>query len=616
MTPAFLYFPPISASLGTDSWALAVYDWIAARLAKLARDVSLVFLVHPRYCRRDLRRFLDTRAELVTVIEYEAPSCLGAIDDAATAAFDECDSVVLLSLESTLAPPSCAETLLEHHRKSSSWLTTCCALPGTPVVISRALLELAVSLERLLAQANPFASTYHLLRHCVLVCQRSASADASLMELEPSILGLEPAGIPETVSLSQPAGLARLKALTHSFSLETVGEPDLLSGWKEIRIKEARASRWGSVAQPTISRDTPRVLLVSNSSAFSGAEGSLVGALGALPPSRYEVSAVLAGEGHFADALRRIGVRVHITDGDFAAATVENACVLSRVFEIAGPQIVHINSFSGTAVVALARLWGARLIYHVRTAMFSGLSDILLHCDHVLAVSQYTRQRLLSLDCDPGRISVLHDGVDCDYWHPVSADERAAAKRTLGVKDDQIVVLTVGRFTPNKRQDLLISTVAHLPDPSRVRLVLVGEALVDLSWEAYITDLLRQSGVGRYTVRLGFQSDIRQVEAAGDIAVLCSENEPLGTFILESMAMGLPVVVGEDGGLKELVQECGVVIPTNDVEVVAAALWSLVNSEERRRGLGTNAREVCLRHCDVRSVGAALDRLYARLLGE
>jgi glycosyltransferase involved in cell wall biosynthesis len=162
----------------------------------------------------------------------------------------------------------------------------------------------------------------------------------------------------------------------------------------------------------------------------------------------------------------------------------------------------------------------------------------------------------------------------------------------------------IARFVPYKRHDVLLRAAAILsrqvPD---LHIALVGEVLMsDASFELS-RSLIADLGISDRVTFLPFQTDIRTVEAAADVQVLCSDREPLGTGILESMAMGVPVVITNTGGLGELVKDgdSGFVIKSGDYASLADRLAVLLASFETRRKMGAKARAVVLQKADLRT---------------
>jgi glycosyltransferase EpsD len=219
----------------------------------------------------------------------------------------------------------------------------------------------------------------------------------------------------------------------------------------------------------------------------------------------------------------------------------------------------------------------------------------------------------LDISCE--KLRVVYDGVDTRLWSPVSAFKRAEAKRQLGITPSRITVLMIARYARNKRHDLLIEAVAGMSQREAIHIILVGESFESAQCEEDVNELLSGTGLDRQTTKLRFQRDIRAVEAAADICVLCSEAEPLGMSVLEAMAMGIPVIVSEDGGLQELVHGGAGFVVGQDGSGLGEALSILASDPLLRASLGARGRQICIESCDVKRCASSIELIYDSVLG-
>jgi glycosyltransferase involved in cell wall biosynthesis len=154
------------------------------------------------------------------------------------------------------------------------------------------------------------------------------------------------------------------------------------------------------------------------------------------------------------------------------------------------------------------------------------------------------------------RLPVIPLGTDCRVQLP----DRAAARRRLGIPDDAVVMLYVGRLSVSSKCDLgplLIAFARHLHDPSgRMRLLIAGDDTEYRSAGA-IRDWCGALGCSE---SISVFTDItdpqrRELLAAADIFVSLSDNiqETFGLTIVEAMAAGLPVVASDWDGYRELI---------------------------------------------------------------
>jgi glycosyltransferase involved in cell wall biosynthesis len=179
-------------------------------------------------------------------------------------------------------------------------------------------------------------------------------------------------------------------------------------------------------------------------------------------------------------------------------------------------------------------------------------------------------------------------GVDTHRFDP---DRRGAAtRRRLGVRDDQVLILHVGRLAAEKNLDLLADAFST-----------AGEALGSLAVFAVAGDgpsahrlYRRLPGVRK----LGFLpvGELADVYASADLCVFPSHTETCGLVALEALASGVPVVVADAAGLRESVVHgrTGLLVPPHDARGFAAAVVRLALDGSSRHLMGLAARRFAL----------------------
>jgi glycosyltransferase involved in cell wall biosynthesis len=204
----------------------------------------------------------------------------------------------------------------------------------------------------------------------------------------------------------------------------------------------------------------------------------------------------------------------------------------------------------------------------------------------VYAVSADLREHMVGEGFPRSKVTVLHNGID--PGPPVSNAQRAAARATLALPPDAVLVGTVGRLDPVKDFGTLIRGFAAarnvLPN---ARLVIVGDGPERASLEA----VARASAVDRKVIFTGHRQDVRGLLPAFDIFVNSSVHEGISLTILEAMAAGIPVVVTAVGGNPEVVtSDTGVLVPPRSPESIAKAVIDLAQDRPTRHRLGLAGR--------------------------
>jgi glycosyltransferase involved in cell wall biosynthesis len=193
--------------------------------------------------------------------------------------------------------------------------------------------------------------------------------------------------------------------------------------------------------------------------------------------------------------------------------------------------------------------------------------------------------------------------------------ERDAAREELGVEPDEALLVCAARFAPQKRQDVLIDTVAALRrEGFGVRLLLLGDGPLREKLEM----LVAERGLQEHVLMPGMRDDVPRLLAASDLFALPSlwEGHPLS--VMEAMAAGLPVVATRVGGIPELVDdgENGILLASGETDEVTPAVRRMIARSDERARMGASAQKKARHLFDVSVMVASYEALYERVLEE
>ncbi len=200
------------------------------------------------------------------------------------------------------------------------------------------------------------------------------------------------------------------------------------------------------------------------------------------------------------------------------------------------------------------------------------------------AISPAVLRALHAGGVPPERTELIWSSVNLARLQPKR--EREEVRAELGAGSDECVSLTVGALVERKGIDFLLRVLAELPPATRLWVAGEGPERAALESQAQESPL-----AGRVTF-LGQRNDLGDLLRAADLFLMPSRAEGLGVAALEAMAMGLPCLVSQVGGLADLVAtpEQGVLLPPDDAEAWGGAWQACLEDPERRARLGAGAR--------------------------
>ena len=203
--------------------------------------------------------------------------------------------------------------------------------------------------------------------------------------------------------------------------------------------------------------------------------------------------------------------------------------------------------------------------------------------DTVFVNSEEYRQSWIRRGFDPAKLKILPRGLDTELFHP--ARREPAFFEKFGAYNGEVRLLYVGRISREKDLDLLAAAYHRLRDQGLpVQLFVVGHGPYS---EAFAKSLPEAIFTGYLT-----GDELAAAYASADIFVFPSTTDTFGNVILEAQACGVPVVVSDSGGPKELVEDKtnGLITKSHDVEDFACAIRALVTNPALRERMGKSAR--------------------------
>jgi glycosyltransferase involved in cell wall biosynthesis len=317
-----------------------------------------------------------------------------------------------------------------------------------------------------------------------------------------------------------------------------------------------------------------------------------------------------------AQRAKKVGVRVHLVERRWRRLAA--ALAIRKLLSRRAVEIVHANEPHALTAAWLARAHRRVPLIASRRVIFPLSKDGVSLARYraaatIVAVSECVASAVVASGLPRERITVIPDGVPIPAAR--CADEREAARHSLGIESNALLVGCVATLTPDKGQDILIRALAAVRAQfPRCQLLLAGDG----SCRAELAALAREHGVGGEVHFAGFVEDVDRVYAAIDMFAFPAQAEALGTALLSAMAHGLPVVALARGGISEAVEDGknGLLVKDFDAAAFASAIVQLLAHPEEATQLGKAAGETILARFSADEMVNETLRLYENLARE
>jgi len=240
-----------------------------------------------------------------------------------------------------------------------------------------------------------------------------------------------------------------------------------------------------------------------------------------------------------------------------------------------------------------------------------------LYLPMILPVSTLVKDELLRIyDIPESKIQVIHPGVSIDRFKVLDQEScRYEIRQRHGLSQSDIVVLFVGMNFEIKRLQLVLKGIAHLVGRkmtnSSLKLLVVGKGD-----ERRYLDMARDLGIQNRIFFAGVSREVEKYYLASDIFTMPSQFDTFGLAVLEAMTAGLPVIITQKVGARDLIDlgVHGFVLGKDPSPLDLSEKLAFLMKKENRMRLGDNARKAALHHSWDKVADQVADLYHKRVL--
>ena len=244
----------------------------------------------------------------------------------------------------------------------------------------------------------------------------------------------------------------------------------------------------------------------------------------------------------------------------------------------------------------LKEVSNAKLVYHLHNEKLDCKSekalDIYNAATCIITVSDYIKSRVLTINHYDKKTTTVYNGIDL---HAFSSCNHSINRNSIGLQEDDFVMVFSGRVTAEKGIMQLIEAMTLLQDLPRIKLLVIGSSFYgNDDNENSFAKALREKAA-HLSDRIIFTGFIPYAQMPNylqiaDIAVIPSVwDDPFPTTVLEAQATGLPIISTRRGGIPEqITEESAILLDTDEyiVDNLATAIRDLYQHPEKRKALG------------------------------
>lgn len=203
------------------------------------------------------------------------------------------------------------------------------------------------------------------------------------------------------------------------------------------------------------------------------------------------------------------------------------------------------------------------------------------NCIHTYVPSESMAEELRRMGISEG-LKIWARGIDLDRFNPSKRDMEW--RRSLGVKDDEVLVSFVSRLVTEKETETIKHTFLNLHQKRKnIKTIIVGDGPASVDLKKTL----------RKTIFTGFLTgeELARAYASSDIFMFPSITETFGNVTLEAQACGVPTVVANAQGNKSLVQNFinGFLVTPRDIGEFSERIIQIADDSELRKKMSENA---------------------------
>jgi len=268
---------------------------------------------------------------------------------------------------------------------------------------------------------------------------------------------------------------------------------------------------------------------------------------------------------------------------------------IAKTIKSIKPDIVHLHDAKAHSIAIFADfLFGLntkfvlhrRVTFPLKTNFISQFKYKYHKIHKIITISEAVKNELLKSEIRPEIIELVYSGVDLNRY---KSNRYKKLRQLLNIDDNVKIIGNISALTPEKGLKTFLDTAKILLEKNdNLFFVIAGEGILKQELIEYSKSL----GINNQVRFLGFQKTIIGILKNFDVFLFTSENEGLGTSVLDAMACGVPVVSTNAGGIIEIIEHenTGLLSEINDAKSLAENTARIIENVDFAKQLVINAK--------------------------
>lgn len=290
-----------------------------------------------------------------------------------------------------------------------------------------------------------------------------------------------------------------------------------------------------------------------------------------------------------------------------------NVIQLFIIIQVYKPRILHMFLPEAYILGSISSFFNKKIIkimsrrsknYYFRNNKIIKILESYFHkkTNCLLANSKSVHSDLY-LECkDHKKIKILYNGVKLQSENRtnISLKKITQIRKKFLLQDDDVIIVMLANFIPYKNHNLILNSIKELINKTTIqfKFLFIGQ---DRGIKKILVKSIDQLQISNRVCFIENVTNPNDLIKVADISVICSLHEGFSNAILESMAMGLPVIASNVGGNPEAIKNNynGFIFDLKKSYELTNYLLLLIEDNKLRKKLGLNSIKRVEEHFNI-----------------